>query len=85
MKRILTAAAIMLISATTTAPASSSVDLFEIRGYAPNEDLSELSELQIDLLLHIIHGPGGDGKKRAHVRSFFLKKNGDSFLRNLFK
>lgn len=85
MKRILITASIALITATIPAQATSSVELFEIQGYAPNADLSELSDLQVDLLLQIIHGPGGEGRKRAFVRGFLLQANGDSILNRLFK
>ena len=85
MKRIFTAAAIALISSTATAPAASPIDLFEIQGYAPNADLSGLSDHQVILLLQIIHGPGGEGKKRGFVRGFLLQANGESILNKLFK
>lgn len=85
MKHIFTAAAFALISATSNASAASSVDLFEIQGYAPNADLSELSDHQVVLLLQIIHGTGGEGKKHQQVRGFLLQVNGESFLNRLFK
>jgi len=85
MKRIFTAAAFALISTTASTFAASSVDLFEIQGYAPNADLSELSDHQIIMLLQIIHGVGGEGKKHQQVRGYLLQVNGESFLNRLFK
>lgn len=85
MKGVFTATAIALISSTTSVPAASSVDLFEVQSYAPNADLSKLSDHQIILLLQIIHGPGGESKKRGYVRGFLLQANGESILNKLFK
>lgn len=78
MKRILTATGLILAASASTVEAgnaASSVTLQEIRGYAPNADLSALSTRQICALLGIIHGGDGEGGKGATIRAYLLNTN----------
>jgi len=85
LKRIFATAAITLLYATGSAIAASPVELSEIQGYAPNADLSTLSDHQVILLLQIIHSKGGEGRKTHLVRGFLLQANGDSIFNKIFK
>jgi len=85
LKHIIATAAITLFYATGSAIAASPVELAEIQGYAPNTDLSTLSDQQVILLLQIIHSKGGEGRKTHLVRGFLLQANGDSILNIIFK
>ena len=52
--------------------AGNSFNIREIRNYAPNADLSSLSNLHIQMLLVIIHGGEKEGEKFQGVRSYLL-------------
>jgi len=76
MKRITVIATIVFMVATNTVAAMSpatSVNLSEIRSYAPNANLSSLTRSQIGSLMLIIHGGDSEGEKSRWVRAFLLK------------
>jgi|GEM_PF-1208614 len=85
MENLITAAVIALISGTGAGSAAASFDIHEIQGYAPNADLSELSDRQVQMLLMIIHGNDKEGRKYQQVRSLLLRAEGGSFPNKLFK
>jgi hypothetical protein len=85
MKSFISAAAIAMISIANPASAASSFDLLEIQSYAPDADLSSLSDRQVLLLLNIIHSQGREGKKYQQVRGFLLRAEGGSFLGRFFQ
>jgi len=85
MKNLVTAAIIALISGTGASLAASSFDIREIQGYAPNADLSTLSDRQVKVLLLIIHANDKESRKYQQVRSFLLRAEGGSFLNRLFE
>ena len=75
MKRIFTLTAAALIATAGAAAAmteATSVNVQEIRGYAPNADVSALSNADINALLGIIHGGDGEGEKARTVRAYLL-------------
>jgi hypothetical protein len=61
------------IATGASAMVNSTGNLNEIRHYAPNADVSTLTDREISVLLSIIHGGDGEGEKGAFIRSFFLK------------
>ena len=74
MKKLFVMTALAASIATgATAMVNSSGNLSEIQHYAPKADVSTLTDLEIGVLLNIIHGGDNEGEKRAFVRSFFLK------------
>ncbi len=76
MKRITLIATIVFMAVTNTVSAMSSatsVNMSEIRGYAPNANLSSLTNAQIGSLMLIIHGGDSEGEKSRWVRAFLLK------------
>ncbi len=85
MKNLITASVIALISGTGASSAATSFDIHEIQGYAPDADLSTLSDRQIQMLLLIIHSNDKEGRNYKQVRSFLLRAEGGSFLNKLFK
>ncbi len=75
MKRIIALTAVALITTVGAASAMtspSSVELNEIRGYAPNADLSGLSNGDIAALQSIIHGGDSEGEATAQIRAYLL-------------
>ena len=85
MKRIFSATGIALLVAAAPSWASSSADLREIQSYAPDADLSTLSDHQVLMLLNIIHGLDREGRKYQQVRGFLLRVEGRSIVNTLFK
>jgi hypothetical protein len=78
---------VLLLSFLAATPATSAtrVEMQEIRGYALNADLSDLTDLEVSMLLQIIHGPDREGKKYRQVRAFLLHRDGRLFINKLFK
>ena len=75
MKKIIALTAVAASLATgASAMVNSSVNLAEIERYAPNTDVSTLTDTEIRVLLNYIHSGDKDGEKRAFVRSFFLDR-----------
>jgi len=75
MKRIvaLTAVALMTtVGAASAMVSPSSVTGSEIRSYAPNADVSALSNADIGSLQAIIHGGDSEGEISAQVRAFLM-------------
>jgi len=73
MKRIvaLTAVALMTtVGAASAMTTPSSVEISEIRGYAPNADLSRLTNAEVATLQAIIHGEDRGNHVGARVRNF---------------
>ncbi len=73
MKRIIALTAVALVTTVGAASAMtspSSVELNEIRGYAPNADLSALTSKQVGELQMIIHG--SDREAGVWVRAYLL-------------
>lgn len=66
MKTLIASTALVL----TAFAASASVDTSQIEVYAPNVDVSTLSDAQINTLLSIIHSGDGEGEKRGAVQAF---------------
>ena len=74
MKTLIALSALATVVATgASAMVDSSVNLAEIKRYAPNADVSVLTDSEIASLLNGIHA-GEDGDKARWVRSFFLNK-----------
>ncbi|WP_420587807.1 hypothetical protein [Marivita sp.] len=66
MKTLITAAALAL----TAFSASAMVDTSAIEQYAPNADISVLTEAEVNTLLSVIHSGDSEGEKRATVQAF---------------
>ncbi len=78
MKRILTLTATALLAgagAVSAMSVPSNVEISEIRGYAPNADLSGLSAGQVAALQAIIHGNDSEGRAGREVRNYLSKLN----------
>jgi len=60
------------IATGASAMVNSAGNLREIQHYAPNADVSTLTDREISVLLNVIHGGDKEGDKGAFVRSFFL-------------
>lgn len=74
MKALIALAALATVVATgASAMIDSSANLAEIKRYAPNADVSTLTDSEIASLLNGIHA-GEDSDKARWVRSFFLNK-----------
>ncbi|WP_299786880.1 hypothetical protein [uncultured Marivita sp.] len=65
MKTLLTAAALTL----TAFSASAMVDASAIQQYAPNADISTLSDAEVNTILSIIHSGDSEGEKRATIQA----------------
>ncbi|WP_420587808.1 hypothetical protein [Marivita sp.] len=65
MKTLITAAALAL----TAFSASAMVDTSAIEQYAPNADISVLTEAEVNTLLSVIHSGDSEGEKRATVQA----------------
>ena len=65
MKTLITAAALAL----TAFSASAMVDTSMIEQYAPNADVSSLTEAEVNTLLSAIHSSDSESEKRAFVKS----------------
>lgn len=65
MKTLIAATALAL----TTVSASAMVDTSAIQQYAPNTDVSTLTEAEVNTILSIIHSGGSEGEKRAQVQA----------------
>jgi len=77
MKRIFTLSAVTLIAAAGAASAMvapSTVDINEIRSYAPNADVSLLSASEITSLVNRLHSIDSQSEKTQAVRSVFNAK-----------
>ncbi|SHH58006.1 hypothetical protein [Marivita hallyeonensis] len=49
--------------------ASASVDTTAIQSYAPNADISQLSQAEVNTLLSVIHSGDSESEKRATVQA----------------
>ena len=70
MKRTITTAAVVLAALTGAASAmipDSQRDL--IQSYAPEADVSTLSDQEVASILSVIHSGDSEGEKRSYVRS----------------
>ncbi|WP_299786883.1 hypothetical protein [uncultured Marivita sp.] len=65
MKTLITAAALAL----TAFSASAMVDTSAIQQYAPNADVSTLSDAEVNTILSIIHSGDSEGEKRATIQA----------------
>ena len=54
--------ALSITGCTSNHSAATSVNISEIRGYAPDVDISSLSNAQIHMLLNIIHTGDREGR-----------------------
>ena len=76
MKKLIVLTALAASIATgASAMVNSAGNLSEIQHYAPNADVSTLTDREISVLLNIIHGGDNEGEKGSFVRNFF-RKNG---------
>jgi len=62
------------VATGASAMVNSTVNLSEIQQYAPNADVSTLTDREISVLLNVIHSGDKESEKSGFVRSFFLKK-----------
>lgn len=75
MKKLIVMTALAAsIAVSATAKPKSPINLREIQYYAPNADVSTLTNIEILVLLNIIHGSGTEGEKRLFVQNFMRKK-----------
>ncbi len=65
MKTLIAATALAL----TAFSASAMVDTSAISQYAPNADVSALSEADVNTILSVIHSGDSEGEKRATVQA----------------
>ncbi|OSQ50533.1 hypothetical protein [Marivita geojedonensis] len=65
MKTLIASAALAL----TAVSASAMVDMSAIQQYAPNVDVSTLSDAEVNLLLSIVHSGDSAGEKRAIIQA----------------
>ena len=76
MKKFLVLTALAASIATgASAMVNSAGNLSAIQHYAPNADVSTLTDREISVLLNVIHGGDNEGEKGSKVRNFF-RKNG---------
>jgi hypothetical protein len=76
MKTLIVMTALAASIATgVSAMVNSTGNLNEIQSYAPNADVSTLTDREISVLLNVIHGGDNEGEIGAFVRSYF-RKNG---------
>ncbi len=78
MKRIFTLTAAALIAtagATAAMTDATSVNVQEIRGYAPNANVAALSNADINALLAIIHSGDSESEKSHTVRAYLMHAN----------
>ena len=76
MKKLIVMSALAAsIAMSATAMPNSPGNLREIQHFAPNADVSTLSNIEINVLLNVIHGGDTDGEIRAFVQNFLRKKN----------
>ena len=65
MKTLITVAAL----AFTAVSASAMVDTAVIQQYAPNADVSTLSDAEVNTILSIIHSGDSESEKRATIQA----------------
>lgn len=65
MKKLIASTALVL----TAFSASAMVDTSAIGQYAPNTDVSTLSEADINAILSVIHSGDSEGEKRAVIQA----------------
>ena len=68
MKTLIAATALAL----TAFSASAMVDTSAISQYAPNADVSALSEADVNTILSVIHSGDSEGEKRATVQALLI-------------
>ncbi|MBV1866768.1 MAG: hypothetical protein KUG69_02505 [Marinosulfonomonas sp.] len=74
MKRIITVAALALVTAAGAASAmtdATATVTHEIQSYAPNANVAALSNAEIQQLLAVIHGGDSESEVSGFVSSFF--------------
>ncbi|MGI9388498.1 MAG: hypothetical protein ACR2O1_00450 [Boseongicola sp.] len=75
MKKLLVLTALAALIATgAMATVNSPANLKKIQRYAPDADVSDLTNREISVLLHVINSSDNEGEKRSFVRSFFRKR-----------
>lgn len=73
MKKLFVLTALAASIATgATAMVDATANLSEIQRYAPDADVSTLTDREISVLLNAIHSGDKESEKRRFVRSFFL-------------
>lgn len=77
MKTLIVMTALAVSIATgASAMLNASINLDEIRFYAPRDaDVSTLTDREIAALMNMIHSEDKEGEKRRFVRSFFLNND----------
>jgi hypothetical protein len=65
MKSLIAATALAL----TAVSASAMVDTSAIDQYAPNADVSTLSDAEVNTILSVIHSGDSEGEKRATIQA----------------
>ena len=76
MKTLIVMTALAASIATgASAMVNSTANLDEIQSYAPNADVSTLTDREISVLLNVIHGDDNKGEIAAFVRSYFRKNS----------
>ena len=76
MKTLIVMTALAASIATgASAMVNSTANLDEIQSYAPNADVSTLTDREISVLLNVIHGDDNEGEIAAFVRSYFRKNS----------
>ncbi len=84
MKRVFFAA--LLASAVgMPAIAASPFEIREIGFYANGQDISDLTDQEVNHLIAIIHGDDRDNRIYQRVHNFLVHRSGESFLGRLFK
>ena len=63
------------IATGASAMVNSTANLDEIQSYAPNADVSTLTDREISVLLNVIHGGDNEGEIGAFVHSYFQKNS----------
>jgi hypothetical protein len=63
------------IATGASAMVNSSVNLDEIQSYAPDADVSTLTDREISVLRNVIHGGDSEGEIGSFIRSYFRKNS----------
>ncbi|MFP7569481.1 hypothetical protein [Marivita sp. S2033] len=67
MKKLIATTALALTAFAGIA--SAMPDTSQIKQYAPNADVSSLTDAQVNILLSVIHSGDSEGEKRRQVQS----------------
>ena len=63
------------IATGASAMVNSSVNLDEIQSYAPDADVSTLTDREISVLRNVIHGGDSEGEIGSFIRNYFRKNS----------